>query len=72
MQASTGIQSWRACCVHGALTALVVILTLQDLSEPSTCKYIAAVHTPLLCEHPQYRISEEKVQSITCVELSSK
>jgi len=44
---------------------------ISEIKEPSSCRYLVTVSTPLMCKHPTYKPKKEKVQSIYCIPSGS-
>ena len=39
---------------------------LVSVKEDSTCRYIAVVHTPYICQHPKFSELQEKSSAVSC------
>jgi len=39
---------------------------LMDVKEPSSCNYVLAVNTPLICKHPSFKTKKETTMTIQC------
>jgi protein OS-9 len=41
-----------------------------EIQEPSTCRYVVRVDTPLICKHPKFQTSEEPPHKIICYKIT--
>eukprot|EP01118_Nematostelium_gracile_P006749 TRINITY_DN2176_c0_g1_i3.p1 TRINITY_DN2176_c0_g1~~TRINITY_DN2176_c0_g1_i3.p1 ORF type:complete len:232 (-),score=33.72 TRINITY_DN2176_c0_g1_i3:382-1077(-) len=48
-----------------------IVSSITELIEPSSCKYLIVISTPLLCHHPLYRPKKERQQTIKCFGFGS-